>query len=136
MLNNRQSALAARRLYRLCVVDGRLDEHRARLVIARVLDTGRSGILPIAARFRRLIKLDLERRTALVESATPLPPATRAVIEARLLQTRGPGLTVTFGENPTLVAGIRIAVGGDIYDDSIRGRLAAVDACFSRSGRP
>ena len=120
----------AKRLFRLCVVDGVLDQDRVRLVASRVAASGRAGTLPSLARFRRLVQLEVARRTAVVESASPLPEVTRAVIEAGLRRAHGPSLAITFAENPDLIAGVRIRIGGDVYDDSIRARLAAVGAAF------
>jgi len=34
----------------------------------------------------------------------------------------------SFGENPALIAGVRIKIGSDVYDDSVRARLAALHA--------
>jgi F-type H+-transporting ATPase subunit delta len=40
----------------------------------------------------------------------------------------GAGVEATFTENPALIGGMRIKVGSDVYDDSVRARLAALEA--------
>ena len=40
----------------------------------------------------------------------------------------GTGLVTSFKENPALIAGMRIRVGSDVYDGSVRARLASIDA--------
>ena len=74
------------------------------------------------------MRLDSERNSALVESATPLMPDMRADIQAGLTRVYGPGVAATFAENPALIGGMRIKVGSDVYDDSVRARLAALQA--------
>jgi F-type H+-transporting ATPase subunit delta len=78
--------------------------------------------------FQRLIRLDRERHSARIESAAPLSDALRADVAASVRRTYGPGIETSFSENPALIGGIRIKVGSDVYDDSIRARLAALEA--------
>jgi F-type H+-transporting ATPase subunit delta len=115
-------------LYRLCLVDGALSERRARHVAGRLAGSQRRGALAVLAGFRRLVRLDCERRAALVESAAALAPDLRDAIAAGLLRRYGPGLTTTFARNEDLIGGVRITVGSDVYDGSIRARLAALAA--------
>ncbi len=126
MTGSRKARRDAKRLFRLCLVDGALNERRALSVVSRVIESGRAGALASLPHFKRLVRLDLEKRTARVESAATLPDLARTVIEAGLAQTHGPGLTTSFVVDPALIGGVRIKVGGDIYDGSIRGELAAL----------
>jgi len=73
MKTTKQSKREAIRLFRLCFVNGLLDESRARQVVQRVIDAKRRGGLALLAHFQRLVKLEVARRTAEVESAVPLP---------------------------------------------------------------
>ena len=45
-------------------------------------------------------------------------------------------LETSFGENPALIGGMRIKVGSDVYDGSIRARLAALECGFDIRTRP
>lgn len=119
---------AARRLFRLCLVDGMLNEARVRHVATRLAASRRRGALPVGKDFLRLVRLDVDRRTALVESAMPLPVDVRDDLSARLAGIYGPGVKATFTLNPALGAGLRIQVGSRVYDGSVRGRLAALQA--------
>jgi F-type H+-transporting ATPase subunit delta len=101
-----------------------LDEGRAREVVRRVLAERPRGYLAVLGHFQRLLKLDLQRRTATVESAVPLPPEMRASLTANLERVGGRGLSISFAENPALIGGLRIKVGCDVYDGSIQTRLA------------
>jgi F-type H+-transporting ATPase subunit delta len=126
MLTNRMIKRSARRLFNLCRVDGRADEARMRDVAHRVAASGRHGSLPILWEFLRLVRLDRERRTALVESAAPLTDDLRGTVEAGLAGKYGTDVTTSFALNPSLIGGMRIKVGSDVYDGSVRARLAAL----------
>ena len=128
MKSKRKVERATRRLFRLCVVEGLLDEGRVRQVAARILAPGRHGSLPVLSEFARLVRLDYERRAVLVESAVPLPHDVRDDVSARLADAYGPAITVTFGVDPALLAGISVRVGSEVYDGSVRARLAALEA--------
>jgi len=120
----------ARQLFRLCLVDGRLDEGRARLVAERIMDTRHRGYVTLLSHFRRLVKLERARYTALVESAVPLPDELRATVNAGLERTYGPGIATSFVRNPALIGGMRIKVGSDVYDGSVRAGLASLEKSF------
>ena len=117
----------AKQLFRFCLVNSVLDENRVRHVVQHVLAAGRRNCPAILSHFGRLVKLDLTRRTATIESATPLPADLQAEIEAGLTRRYGPGLTTAFGQRPALIGGMRIQVGSDVYDGSVQGRLAALE---------
>ena len=130
MKQKHQNLRVAKQLLRLCLVNGRLDENRVRQVVQLVTRTGNRNRFDVLATFRRLVKLDCMRRAATVESVTELSPEFQADIQANLLQIYGPDLSVSFATNPALIGGMRIAAGSDVYDGSIRARLAALEASF------
>ena len=119
---------AARRLYRLCLVDGRLDEARVRQVARSLATSNRRGALPVLESLRRMVRLDRDKRRASVETAAPLAEDLRGTVRANLDRTYGAGLETTFTENPALIGGMRIRVGSDVYDGSVRARLAAIES--------
>jgi F-type H+-transporting ATPase subunit delta len=117
----------ARRLFRLCFSEGSLDEGRVRQVMAGVINAKRRGYLAVARQFERLVRLELLRHAARVESATPLAPDLRETVEAGLAHAYGSGITTTFAENPALIGGMRIRVGSDVYDGSVQAGLASLE---------
>lgn len=124
---SRRAKRDARGLFRLCLVNGVLDEDRVRHVVQRVVAAGRGDGRAILAHFRRLVKLELARHTAIIESATRLPADLQASIEAGLRRRYGPGLTTAFADRPALIGGMRIQVGSDVYDGSVRAGLVALE---------
>jgi F-type H+-transporting ATPase subunit delta len=120
----------AKELFHSCLVNGMLDETRARLAVQRVLQAKPRGFLAILTQFQRLVKLDLERRTARVESAVPLPQDLQTNVRSSLARHYGPGLNIGFVHNPALIGGMRIKVGSDVYDGSVQARLQALRESF------
>ena len=82
MKTKRHIARAARRLFRVCVVNGVLDENRVRQVATRLAASGRRGALQVLSGFLRLVRLNLHQRTAVVESAAALPDDLRDSVTA------------------------------------------------------
>ena len=127
---NKQAKREAKQLFRFCLVNGLLDENRVRNVVQHLVAAGRRDCPAILSHFRRLVRLEIAGRTATVESAAPLPPDLQAGIEAGLKRRYGPGLTAVFAQRPALIGGMRIQVGSDVYDGSVRAGLTALEQSF------
>ena len=127
---SKQARRDAKELFRSCQVNGLLDESRARQAVQRVIEGKPRGYFAILNQFQRLVKLDLDRRTARVESPAPLSPELQARLQASLTRTYGPGLNISFSQNPALLGGLRVKVGSDVYDGSVQARLAALQESF------
>jgi F-type H+-transporting ATPase subunit delta len=130
MKANKRARREAKQLFRMCLVNGQLDEQRVRRVVQRVVADGHHDCSAIMSHFARLLKLDLAGRTATIESATPLPADVRAAIEAGLTHRHGPGLVTAFAHRPALIGGLRVQVGSDVYDGSVLARLATLQRSF------
>ncbi len=128
MAKNRRVRRTARQFFRLCVVNGSLDDHRVRQVVERAIRSRRRGVLAMLQEFQRLVRLDRERHLASIQSAVPLPEPMRADLVAAVTRTYGPGLETSFAENPALIGGVRLQVGSDVYDGSVRARLDSIEA--------
>ena len=130
MKTSRRARREARHLYRACVVGGLLDEGRALQATTSVAAAHRRGTLAVLSHFQRLVRLDQARHRALVETATPLAPHLRTSVEASVARAYGPGVTTAFAENAALIGGMRVKVGSDVYDGSVRGALLALEQRF------
>jgi F-type H+-transporting ATPase subunit delta len=124
---SKKAQQGAKGLFRACLAQGLLDEGRVRAAVEQVVQERPRGYQPILSHFRRLVRLELERRRARVESVLPLSAALQAVVRESLTRRYGPGLSVEFGQQPGLVGGLRVQVGSDVFDGSIRGRLDALE---------
>jgi F-type H+-transporting ATPase subunit delta len=120
----------ARQLLRSTLANGAMDENRVRLAVRAVTEQKPRGYVAILSHFLRLVKLELARRTAHIESAAALAPQTEAQVRTELTQRYGGGLNFIFTQNPALLGGMRIQVGGDVYDGSVESRLRALQESF------
>lgn len=120
---SKQARRDARELFRSCISNSGLDENRVRTAVRRVAAGKPRGYIAILSHFQRLVRLEILRRTAKVESATPLSPQMQTQIQDDLARRYGGGLTFSFVQNPALIGGIRVQVGGDVYDGTVQGRL-------------
>ncbi len=126
----KQARREGKELFRACIVNGLLDENRARLAVQKTLELRPRRFLKILTHFERLVKLELERRTVKIDSALPLPEDLKASVQAALGHAYGPGLDISYALDPGLIGGMRIKVGSDVYDGSVRAKLAALEAGF------
>jgi F-type H+-transporting ATPase subunit delta len=119
----KQAQRDARQLFRSCSANGVLDEARVRLAVKLLLEKKPRGYVGILSRLHRLVKLDIARRSVKVESAVTLAPDVIASVKAGLEKRYGATLTVTESVNPSLLGGLRIQVGSDLFDGSVKTRL-------------
>jgi len=127
---SKQAQREARQLFQTCQVNGLLDENRVRQAIKLLAEKKPRGYVGILARLHRLVKLDVDRRAARVESATPLSPDLQAEVTGEINAKYGKGVNIVFNENPALIGGLRIQVGSDLYDGSIKTRLEKLEESF------
>ena len=103
---------------------------KVRQVVQQVIAAKPRGYFAILSHFQRLVKLDLDRRTARVESPVPLAEPQQASIQANLTRRYGEGLIFAFTQNPGLIGGLRVQVGSDVFDGSVQARLAELESQF------
>ena len=130
MKATKQTRREAKQLFRLCLVNGLLEENRARQVVQQIVAAKPRGYLATLSYFRRMVQLDSARHTAKVESALTLPADLQGSVQTGLERLYGPGLSTSFADNPALIGGMRIRVGSDVFDGSVQARLAALEQSF------
>jgi F-type H+-transporting ATPase subunit delta len=130
MSSSKQARRDAKDLFKLCVLNGQLDEGRVRQIVTQVIAGKPRGYMAVLKHFQRLLKLEVQRRTARVETATALAPDLQSAIQGNLTKVHGAGLAFDFVQNASLIGGMRVRVGSDVYDGSIRGRLDALRDSF------
>lgn len=130
MINSKQAKREAKQLFRLCLVNALVDEDRVRQIVKQVMRSGRRNSQGTLTQFVRLLRLDQDQHTAKVESAMPLSAELRAATETHLTRLYGPGLATSFTDRPSLIGGMRIQVGSDVYDGTVQAELAALEKRF------
>ena len=127
---SKQSKRDAKQLFRSCMAGGLLDETQALQIVRQIVAQKPRGYMEILSHFHRLVKLDIERRSARVECATPLSAELQGSVNDQLNRLYGAGLAISFAQNPGLVGGLRVKVGSDVYDGSVQARLNALAESF------
>jgi F-type H+-transporting ATPase subunit delta len=128
---SKEARRTSRQLFRVCMVDGKLDESRVRTVVSGVASSKPRGYIGMLDAFSRLVANEVDRQRAQVESASALAPATQTELQASLSKKYGRQLTLDFSVNPELLGGIRVKVGSDVWDGSVKARLEGLAASLA-----
>ncbi len=113
----------SRGLVRASYVDGALNRERINSLVQQVIEKKPRHYIQLLENYLRLLRLEVEKRRARIESATELDAEAGRQIVAGLESKYGSGLTTEFVVNPALLGGVRIRVGSDVWDSSVRNRL-------------
>lgn len=120
---SKQARRDAKHLFLTCRANGVLEDAKVRQAVQAVIAQKPRGYVAILSHFQRLVKLDIERRSARVENAVETAPELKESIKASLARRYGQGLQVEFAVNRELIGGLRVKVGSDVYDGSVQARL-------------
>ena len=88
------------------------------------------GYFGILQELQRLVKLDVASRTARVESAVALSETQQQSVRENLGRMKGGEVVVEFAENMDLIGGMRVKIGDDVFDGSVKTRLAGLSESF------
>ena len=127
---SKEARHVARSLYRDSLTDGRLDENKVRTITAGLVAAKPRELIAILKTYERLVRLEIERNTARVESAVTLDGGLQQQITAQLQQIYRRPIAAEFGVNPELIGGVRVRVGSDVWDGSVANRLRELGAAL------
>jgi F-type H+-transporting ATPase subunit delta len=97
---------------------------KAKNFLRTVLDNGRLSVLPeIANQFRALKNAQTGSSDAVVYSAFALDAAALAELAVTLEKRFGRKLNVLLEVEPALIGGVRVVVGDEVLDTSVKARL-------------
>jgi F-type H+-transporting ATPase subunit delta len=130
---SKDARILSRELFRLCLVNGKVENKRVHQVVEALLSKRPRYYLQILRELTRLIRLNLAHRQAKIYSALPLSSIETAQIKKELHSLRGEDLEIQFKVNPTLLGGLYIKIGSDVWDGSIQNRLRRILATKSPS---
>ena len=120
---NKETRQLSRELLRASFVDGRLDNGRIASLVMQLIKKKPRNYIKILESYKRLLRLEIEERTATIETATEVARESSAQIVANLKRQYGNDLATRFVVNKELLGGMRIRVGSDVWDSSVRNRL-------------
>lgn len=120
---NKETRQLSKQLLRASFADGRLDSGRVAALVKSLAEKKPRHHIQVLEAYKRLLRLEVEKRSATIETATELPPEAGQQIVENLKRRYGSDLTARFTVRPELLGGMRIRVGSDVWDSSVRNRL-------------
>jgi len=121
----REARRLSRQIFHACMVDGHLDEAGMRRVVRLLAEKKPRHYIHVLHRLRELVEKEVDHRTFSVTSATPLPDSGVAIFH-ELEKRFGLPLTTRYRTNPELIGGVRIRVGSNVWDGSVRERILSL----------
>jgi F-type H+-transporting ATPase subunit delta len=120
---NKEARKMSRDLFNASFAEGALDAGKVRSQVQALISRKPRQYVNVLKNYQRLLRLELAKRHAIIESATALSPDTAARVVEDLKARYGRSLTADFKITPELIGGLRIRVGNDVWDGSVQGRL-------------
>ena len=120
---NKEARQLSKALLRASFADGQLESGRISSLVKSLIEKKPRHYIQVLEAYKRLLRLEVEKRTATIETATALAPDAGRQIVSNLKRRYGSDLTARFVVNPELLGGMRIRVGSDVWDSSVRNRL-------------
>jgi F-type H+-transporting ATPase subunit delta len=103
----------------------------AKNLVRIVIENGRLAALPeIAHQFQALLDAKSGTSQATVESAFPIDASQLADVQAAMQRRFGRKLDMNVVVKPELIGGVRVIVGDEVLDTSIRARLEQMKAAL------
>jgi F-type H+-transporting ATPase subunit delta len=120
---NKEIRQLSRGMLRASFTDGQLDRGKIASLVQSLITKRPRHFMDVLQYYKRLLRLEVEKGHARIESAMALSPQVAADIVARLKKKYGNDLTTEFVVDPTLLGGVRVRVGSDVWDGTLRNRL-------------
>ncbi len=113
----------AKKLVELSKENGVVSESRVSEVLAELKKAAPRNQVSILKVYMEYIRRAVAEQTALVSTPTELSSEALAAIEANFSKIYGRSITATTQTDSSLIAGVKVRVGDDVYDSSVAGHL-------------
>jgi len=120
---NKEIRQLSRKMLQASFTDGQLDPGRISSLVDSLVTRKPRNYIDALKNYKRLLRLELEKRHARIDTASEVDPAIRSEIEANLKSKYANDVSTEFHVDPQLLGGMRIRVGNDVWDGSVRNRL-------------
>jgi F-type H+-transporting ATPase subunit delta len=124
---DKDSRKLSKQLFNGSFSDGRLDAKRVVAIAKEVASSKPRNALGILKEYHRLVRLEAAKHHAIIESAVELDDDMAKELTASLRAKYGRDLKTEFKVSPELLGGLRIKVGSDVIDGSVRERLYCLE---------
>jgi F-type H+-transporting ATPase subunit delta len=110
------------------VVGDRVAAEPLRLILLMIRRGRPKAINAMVDQFAALLRRERGISLAQVRSALPLEPAQRKAVTARLKELTGTEIELSEQVDASLIGGIAVRIGDELYDASVRSRLERLRA--------
>lgn len=125
MLKEANSLSIAKRLVEISLnEEGRVDPDKINFILAELRNKPMSLSLPVLRNFLSLIKTKINSYEGYLEKTDPSSDSSSNLISENISQAHGKRIDFVIEENNSLIAGFRLRIGDDVYEDSIASRIA------------
>ena len=124
---NKEIRQLSRAMLRASFTDGQLDPGRINSLVDSLIAKKPRHYVDVLKNYRRLLRLELEKRQAKIETASEVDSSAKSELITNLKKKYGGDLTAEFVVNPQLLGGMRIRVGSDVWDGTVRNRLERLE---------
>ena len=101
---NKEIRQLSRKMLRASFTDGQLDPGRIASLVDSVIAEKPRNYIDVLKNYKRLLRLEIEKRHATIETASEVDPAIRSEIAANLKRKYGDDLTTDFRVDPSFLA--------------------------------
>ena len=120
---NKEVRRNGKQLFRACFVDDQFDQKKALSLVQAVIADKPRHFVAILTHFGRLIRLEIAKRSAAIDTSQPLEKRVEEQVRGGIKKRYPQVLQTRFVVRPDLLGGMRIQVGSDVWDGTVRGRL-------------
>ena len=104
--------------------EGRVDQEKVGLILSELRNEPIGRSLPILRSFLKIIRQKVNSYEGFLEKYNSQADSTSNLIAEKLSQTLGNKIDLVINENKSLIAGFRLKIGDDVYEDSIASRIS------------
>jgi F-type H+-transporting ATPase subunit delta len=122
----KQIQQTARQFYKLSFQGTTLSSERVAGVLEYVEKHRPANSVAVLKAYQRLIAAEVARGQAVVEHAGPIASTALDAIASALSRKYGRPVSAVEKRNDSLLAGLRVRIGDDLYESSVAGQLAAL----------
>ncbi len=131
MTRDKQIINYAKGLLKISFEDGQFSEERAAAVLQSLEKNPPRNYVSVLKEFLKLVQREVANSTAAVEHAGEISSTALEAIKTKFSAHYGRNISVTASQNDSLIAGLRVRVGCDVYDSSVAGALKELEATLS-----
>jgi len=104
--------------------EGKADQERVKEIISELRKEGVSKSIPILQHYLTLMKRKINSYQGVLETSSNENSALSKIFSEKLRQAMGNKIDLVQIKNESLIAGFKLRIGDDVYEDSLSSRIS------------